>query len=142
MFELLIELYSEEIPPNLQISARKQIEKLIIKELNNLKLNYKDLKVYSTPTRLSLFVKNLPSKIKISESEIKGPKVGVPQNIVESFAYLGERSHYYVRVGDLPKPVAISSQNVSRAQINKFIEEKRKIWVSFEKDSLVLFNIP
>ena len=82
MFELLIELYSEEIPPNLQISARKQIEKLIIKELNNLKLNYKDLKVYSTPTRLSLFVKNLPSKIKISASEIKGPKVGVPQNIV------------------------------------------------------------
>ena len=86
MFELLIELYSEEIPPNLQISARTQIEKLIIKELNNLKLNYKDLKVYSTPTRLSLFVKNLPSKIKISASEIKGPKVGVPQNIVESFA--------------------------------------------------------
>jgi len=83
-----------------------------------------------------------PEKLQLLSDNPNNDSMVTIDGFVESFAYLGERSHYYVRVGDLPKPVAISSQNVSRAQINKFIEEKRKIWVSFDKDSLVLFNIP
>ena len=86
MSELLIELFSEEMPPNLQISARKQIEKLLSENLSSLNLKYKNLSVYSTPTRLTIFVSNLPSKIKISATEIKGPKLGVPKKIVENFA--------------------------------------------------------
>ena len=83
-----------------------------------------------------------PEKLQLLSDNPNNDSMVTIDGFVESFAYLGERSHYYVRVGDLPKPVAISSQNVSRAQINKFIEEKRKIWVSFEKDSLVRLNIP
>ena len=86
MSDLLIELFSEEMPPNLQISARKQIEKLLSENLSSLNLKYKNLSVYSTPTRLTIFVSNLPSKIKISATEIKGPKLGVPKKIVENFA--------------------------------------------------------
>ena len=86
MSDLLIELFSEEMPPNLQISARKQIEKLLSENLSSLNLKYKNLSVYSTPTRLTIFVSNLPSKIKISATEIKGPKLGVPEKIIENFA--------------------------------------------------------
>ncbi len=86
MSDLLIELFSEEMPPNLQISARKQIEKLLSENLSSLNLKYKNLSVYSTPTRLTIFVSNLPSKIKISDTEIKGPKLGVPEKIIENFA--------------------------------------------------------
>ena len=86
MSELLIELFSEEIPPVLQINARKQLEKLLIDELNELNLNYESLKLFSTPTRLTVVVSGLPSKIKTSATEIKGPKKGVPENIIESFA--------------------------------------------------------
>ncbi len=86
MSELLIELFSEEIPPGLQINARKQLEKLLIDELKELNLNYKTLKLFSTPTRLTLVVSGLPNKIKISATEIKGPKIGVPENIIENFA--------------------------------------------------------
>ena len=86
MSELLIELFSEEIPPNLQVNARTQLKKLLNDELSTLNLKYKILEIYSTPTRLTVFVSGLPNKVKVLPSEIKGPKVGVTENIIESFA--------------------------------------------------------
>ena len=86
MSELLIELFSEEMPPNLQINARNQFKKFFGEALFSLSLKYKSFEVYSTPTRLAATVSGLPSKIKILPTEIKGPKLGVPQSVVESFA--------------------------------------------------------
>ena len=86
MSELLIELFSEEIPPKLQINARNQIKKLLIEELSSNNLSYEDIDVFSTPTRIAIYIFGLPSKIKVLPSEVKGPKLGVPQKIVESFA--------------------------------------------------------
>ena len=86
MAELLIELFTEEMPPNLQISARTQFKKLLNEEIFSLNLKYKTFEVYSTPTRLTIFISGLPNKIKILPSEIKGPKLGVPQNVIENFA--------------------------------------------------------
>ena len=74
MSELLIELFSEEMPPNLQINARNQMRKLFSEELSLLNLKHKDFEIYSTPTRLTIFISGLPSKIKVLPSEIKGPK--------------------------------------------------------------------
>ena len=86
MSELLIELFSEEMPPNLQINARTQLKKLFSEELSSANLSYKDFELYSTPTRLTIFISGLPKKIRVLPSEVKGPKLGVPQNIVENFA--------------------------------------------------------
>ena len=85
MSELLIELFSEEMPPNLQINARNQFKKFFGEALLSLSLKYKSFEVYSTPTRLTATISGLPSKIKILPTEIKGPKLGVPQSVVESF---------------------------------------------------------
>ena len=70
MSELFIELYSEEIPPNLQINARIQLEKLLRENLSSLNLSYKAFEVYSTPTRLVAFISGLPDKIKILPTEV------------------------------------------------------------------------
>ena len=86
MSELLIELFTEEMPPNLQINARNQFKKLFSENLALLNLKYKNFDIYSTPTRLTAFIVGLPDKIKILSSEVKGPKVGVFQNVIESFA--------------------------------------------------------
>ena len=85
MSELLIELFSEEMPPNLQINARTQFKKFLQEEISSLNLKYKTFEVYSTPTRLTTSILGLSNKIKILPSEIKGPKLGVPQNIIENF---------------------------------------------------------
>ena len=59
MAELLLELYSEEIPPNLQISARSQLKLFVETSFKEKDIKYKDIQVYSSPTRLSLFCKAL-----------------------------------------------------------------------------------
>ena len=85
MLEFLLELYSEEIPPQLQINARTQLKHLLKKFFEEEGIQYKECLEYSNPTRLSIHVKELPEKIRIKAKEVKGPKVGVPENILESF---------------------------------------------------------
>ena len=100
MAEFLLELYSEEIPHGLQISARDEIKKNLLRFFEEEGIKYKSSEVYSTPTRIALFVKELLSEIKIEAKEIRGPKVGVPENIIEGFM----RSHQ-ISKSDLMKKV-------------------------------------
>jgi glycyl-tRNA synthetase beta chain len=85
MAELLLELYSEEIPPQLQIAARSQIKQYIENSFKEENLKYKELSVYSSPTRLTIFTKDLTENIKIEAKEIKGPKVGSPNQVLQGF---------------------------------------------------------
>ena len=85
MSEFLLELYSEEIPPQLQINARIQLKQQIERSLGEKGIKYKECFEYSTPTRLSIYIKDLPEKIKIKAKEVKGPKVGVPEKILQGF---------------------------------------------------------
>jgi len=93
MAEFLLELYSEEIPHGLQISAREEIKKNLLKLLKEESIKYRSVEVYSTPTRLVLLARDLPNEIKIEAKEVRGPKVGVPENIIEGFM----RSHQIMK---------------------------------------------
>ena len=93
MAEFLLELYSEEIPHGLQISAREEIKKNLLKLLEEESIKYKSVEVYSTPTRLVLLVHDLPNEIKIEAKEVRGPKVGVSENIIEGFM----KSHQIIK---------------------------------------------
>ena len=85
MAELLLELYSEEIPPQLQIEARSQIKQFFENSFKENNIKYKELSVFSSPTRLTLFIKDLAEKIKIEAKEIKGPKVSSPDQVLQGF---------------------------------------------------------
>jgi glycyl-tRNA synthetase beta chain len=85
MAELLLELYSEEIPPQLQIEARSQLKQFIENTFKEENIDFKDLSVYSSPTRLMLHVEGLAKKIKIVSKEIKGPKLNSPDQIIKGF---------------------------------------------------------
>ena len=85
MSEFLLELYSEEIPPKLQINAREELKQSIEKSFKEESLDYKSIFSYSSPTRLTIFIKDVPEEINIAAKEIKGPKLGVPENILNSF---------------------------------------------------------
>ncbi len=145
MSELFIELYSEEMPPNLQISARIQLQKLLSKNLSSMNLKYKDLVTFSTPTRLTAFVSNLPDKIKIPATEVKGPKVGVPENVIENFAKkikssmkdlykkkLEKGEFYYAKV----KAREISTEDELAKSIPEFLKEiswkKSMKWADYD----------
>ncbi len=85
MAELLLELYSEEIPPQLQIGARTQLKEFVENSFKENEIKYKDLSVYSSPTRLVLLANDLAENIKVVAKEIKGPKVGSPDQVIQGF---------------------------------------------------------
>ncbi len=85
MVEFLLELYSEEIPPQLQIEARSQIKRYFENALKENKIKYRELLVFSSPTRLMLVIKELAEQIKTSAKEVKGPKVGSSNNVIQGF---------------------------------------------------------
>ena len=85
MAELLLELYSEEIPPQLQIEARSQVKQFIESSFKENNIKFKELSVYSSPTRLTLIINNLAEQIKTGQKEIKGPKVSSPKQVIQGF---------------------------------------------------------
>jgi glycyl-tRNA synthetase beta chain len=85
MAELLMELYSEEIPPQLQIGARNQLKQFFEKFFEEESIKYKEISIFSSPTRLTAVAEGLAEKIKLESKEIKGPKVGSPEQILQGF---------------------------------------------------------
>ena len=86
MSEFLLELYSEEIPPLLQINAREHLKDELQKLMNKHRIKYKKSLNYSCPTRVLIAFDGLPEKIKIQSQEIKGPRVGVSEDIIHKFS--------------------------------------------------------
>ncbi len=78
-----------------------------------------------------------PEKFTVSET---GPTDGTRKvaGMLENAAYLGERSHYYVRVEGLDQPVAVSSQNRNRAQ--GIDGTARPVWLSWHDDAIVVLG--
>ena len=85
MAELLLELYSEEIPPQLQIGARTQLKEYLESSLKDNEIKYKELLVFSSPTRLVLLANDIAENIKVAAKEIKGPKIGSPDQVIQGF---------------------------------------------------------
>ena len=85
MSELLVEFYSEEIPSNLQSDVRKQIFERLKDSLTTEKIIFKNIFVYSCPTRLTILIKDIKDKVKIPAREIRGPKVGVIEDVLNNF---------------------------------------------------------
>ncbi len=85
MPDLLIELFSEEIPARMQGRAASDLQKLITDGLVEAGLTYKSAAAFSTPRRLMLSVEDLLAESKPMREERKGPKVGAPDQAIDGF---------------------------------------------------------
>tara|TARA_R110002020_G_scaffold8652_16_gene34420 strand:+ start:4694 stop:7003 length:2310 start_codon:yes stop_codon:yes gene_type:complete len=85
MPELLLELFSEEIPARLQRRAADDLKKLVTNALVDAGLVYEGAKAFVTPRRLALTVTGLPARSPDTREEKKGPKVGAPQPAIDGF---------------------------------------------------------
>ena len=86
MSEFFLELFSEEIPPKLQINARKNLYENLKKffEENEILIKGK-LNVYSTPNRLIVYIDKITKQISKKSEEIRGPNVNSPDKALEGF---------------------------------------------------------
>lgn len=85
MSELLIELFSEEIPARMQGQAADTLQKMITDGLAEAGLAYEHADAYATPRRLALMVSGIPARQPDSREERKGPRVGAPEKALAGF---------------------------------------------------------
>ena len=85
MPDLLIDLFSEEIPARMQAQAAEDLKKRMTDGLVEAGLTYAGAAAFSTPRRLTLAIDGLLDHSPTVREERKGPKVGAPQKAVEGF---------------------------------------------------------
>jgi len=85
MPELLLELFSEEIPARMQRKAAEDLKKAVTNALVDAGLVYESAKAFVTPRRLALTVTGVPARSPDTREEKKGPRVGSPQQAIDGF---------------------------------------------------------
>lgn len=85
MPDLLLELFSEEIPARMQAQAAKDLERLVVGALSDRGLLFEGAKAFGGPRRLTLAIAGLPPRQPDVSEEIKGPKTDAPQAAVDGF---------------------------------------------------------
>lgn len=85
MSELLIELFSEEIPARMQVRASEDLKRLVGDGLTAAGLTFSSARAYSTPRRLALVVEGVPHISPAICDERKGPRVGAPEQALAGF---------------------------------------------------------
>ena len=61
------------------------------------------------------------------------------EGTMDAAAYLGDRSHFYVRVPGVDKPVAVSAQNIDQTHLHGD-GNQGQVWLSWSNDAVVLLN--
>jgi glycyl-tRNA synthetase beta chain len=88
MADLLLELFSEEIPARMQSNAEGELRDRIFNKLSLAgfsDIDLTDCTLFSTPRRIALAIKDLPTSLAATETELKGPKVGAPDAAMQGF---------------------------------------------------------
>ncbi|MGC9418361.1 MAG: glycine--tRNA ligase subunit beta [Rhodovulum sp.] len=85
MPDLLIELFSEEIPARMQADAREALKKRVTDGLVEAGLTYAHTRAWSTPRRLTLAIEGLSAQSPDVREERKGPRTDAPEKALEGF---------------------------------------------------------
>lgn len=85
MPQLLIELFSEEIPARMQGNAARDLERLFTDRLKDAGLAYESARSFAGPRRLALVVEGLPAAQEDRTEERKGPRANAPDQAIEGF---------------------------------------------------------
>jgi glycyl-tRNA synthetase beta chain len=85
MPDLLLELFSEEIPARMQRQAAEDLKRLITGALVDRNLSYEGAQAFATPRRLALHVVGLPAAQPTLKEERRGPRVGAPEAAIQGF---------------------------------------------------------
>jgi len=85
MPELLLELFSEEIPARMQAKAADDLRRMVTDRLVAEGLVYEGAKAFATPRRLALTVHGIPARQSDLKEERRGPRVGGPEAAIQGF---------------------------------------------------------
>lgn len=156
MSELLLELFSEEIPARMQVKAASQMLEIICKEIKELGADYQRAEYLVTPRRITLHISGLPKTIAGKEIEKKGPKIDARAEAIEGFLrstglnieQLSVIDGFYcAKIHQAEKDIAASLQSIIEQMLISFvwpksmrIDSSRARWVRPLRNILCLFE--
>ncbi|MEG3155985.1 glycine--tRNA ligase subunit beta [Sphingomonas sp. RB1R13] len=113
--DFLLELLSEEIPARMQAKARNDLGRMFAEGLAKAGLSHGAIDVWSTPRRLALIAREVPSETQAVREEVKGPRSSAPAQALEGFLrktglaqdQLEERDGVWFAVIDKPGRAAV-----------------------------------
>lgn len=133
MAYLLFECLSEEIPAKMQFFAKNRIEQLIESLFAKENIKYNDCKIYTSPRRLTILVKDLSLLTKKRMIEIRGPRVGASEMAITGFLKKvkknqedlkiknTEKGDFYSVINDeSSKPLSLTIQEVLEELLARF----------------------
>ena len=85
MPQILLEIFSEEIPARMQPGAARDLERMASDRLKAAGLTWDALTTYAGPRRLTLVIDGLPAATPDRNEEVKGPKTSAPTQALEGF---------------------------------------------------------
>jgi glycyl-tRNA synthetase beta chain len=103
MPDLLLELFSEEIPARMQAGAARDLERLMVGALTDRGFLFEGIKAFAGPRRLTLVISGLPAKQKDVREELKGPKVDAPAAAIDGFLKKTGLTRAQLKVEATPK---------------------------------------
>jgi len=145
MSELLLELFSEEIPARMQARAAEDLKRLVLEGLEATGLGVGEAMSFSTPRRLALVVQGVAARSPAISEERKGPRVGAPEAALAGFlksaglASIGEATvvsdpkkgdFYVAKIEKSGRAAAEIIAEVVPAVLDKFPWPKSQRWGS------------
>jgi glycyl-tRNA synthetase beta chain len=139
MPQLLLELFSEEIPARMQAQAARDLERMMRDQLAGAGFLPEALKAFAGPRRLTLVAEGLPVAQADRNEERKGPRVGAPDAAVDGFLrstgltrdQLVERDGvYFAQVARTGRPTPEIIAEIVPAVVRAFPWPKSMTWAS------------
>jgi glycyl-tRNA synthetase beta chain len=139
MSQLLLELFSEEIPARMQAGAARDLERLAREHLKAADLAFDDLLTFAGPRRLTLMVEGLPAVQADRAEERKGPRVGAPDAAINGFlksagvergALVERDGVYFAALSRTGRPTAEIIAEMVAAIVRGFPWPKSMTWAS------------
>jgi len=160
MGELFIELFTEEIPPQLQIHAREKIKRNFEEIFEKKNIKFKSSNSFSTPKRLVFVLDGIPEKLEQEEQIIKGPKVGAPEIAIEGFLAsnklkksevfekdIGKGKFYFAKTKSKTIDIFIELGSIIPQVLQNYSWKKAMKWANYElswarplKSIVAIFN--
>src|SRR3546814_1977929 len=78
--DVLLELFSEEIPARMQAEACDDLARLFNEQMADAGLKAGAVETYATPRRLALIARGLPLETEAVREERRGPRADAPED--------------------------------------------------------------
>ncbi len=115
MPQLLLEIFSEEIPARMQAKAAADLERALMDRFTAAGLIPEGIKAFAGPRRITAVVEGLPAKSKDVVEDVVGPKEGAPEAAIQGFLKkAGLSSIDQAHVHEVPKKGRVYVAHVRR----------------------------